>query len=767
MSQMHTVVVKVTAVGAQAASTAIRAVSSASRLAGSSVEFLRRSLASMGSAIGLVTSGIRSVFSALTSLRSLFFAWLTVQSVSAVAKLADAWVLARNRISAFVDDTREVVAIQEELFLVAQRSRVDFSSVANLYQRLLVSQGTLRESNQGLLDITETLNKAIIVSGSNAKEASAGIIQLAQGLAAGALRGDELRSVIEQLPYIAQLIADELGRVQGRVVNRGELVIFGRQMEITTKLMVDAVRNGTKEVNERFSRMSVTIEQSMQVLRNSVERFLGILGQSIGFIPEFTDRVLFASRMLDNFTSAVDNQAVKLEDLKLAYTDVMSQIERFGKVDGGQLSIIPLPEEVWTDSSVQTVGDVLWRMLSRTFARLRTPAIDLIGNSLAYLAITLPRVLLFAFRDALPIVLELLYEIAKAFGNALVQAIADASPRMATLFGIEQVTPDTPDVGGILDKIDAALASAQSGRLEAIVNNVNDITSSVISLSDGLTTLAEVARRARGAVSTLKPGEDLGVLNSQLSRELDSRVDELLAARADFSNFDRSPDANKAIREFAAEARRAWSTDWVTTEQVVDKLGLRDAVTNVDELGVHVDLAKFKTMEFKQALDRLAEDERLRRMFEDIGSTIASVFETIVFQLDSVEDAIEDMVKNVAKMVFNTLVTQQIAGFFTSIIGAGFGGARGFAMGGVIDRPTFLGFADGSPAYGGESGPEAVVPLPDGRQIPVMLRGGEGGGGQQNITNINMTVKTPDADSFRRSSRQISDDLQSQLRRRR
>ena len=128
--------------------------------------------------------------------------------------------------------------------------------------------------------------------------------------------------------------------------------------------------------------------------------------------------------------------------------------------------------------------------------------------------------------------------------------------------------------------------------------------------------------------------------------------------------------------------------------------------------------------------------------------------------------------KNIARAVFNQLVTQQIAGFFTGFLGSAMGpafgmqGIKGFAMGGVIDRPTFLGLADGMPAIGGESGPEAVVPLPDGRQIPVQLRGDRGGRGGS-VTNVNMTIQTPDAESFRRSQRQITDQLNMQMRRRR
>ena len=74
---------------------------------------------------------------------------------------------------------------------------------------------------------------------------------------------------------------------------------------------------------------------------------------------------------------------------------------------------------------------------------------------------------------------------------------------------------------------------------------------------------------------------------------------------------------------------------------------------------------------------------------------------------------------------------------------------RKYANGGVASSPQLAMFGEGST-------PEAYVPLPDGRRIPVAM---ENGGGKQVVNNITLNISTPNADSFRKSERQIRDQM--------
>lgn len=108
----------------------------------------------------------------------------------------------------------------------------------------------------------------------------------------------------------------------------------------------------------------------------------------------------------------------------------------------------------------------------------------------------------------------------------------------------------------------------------------------------------------------------------------------------------------------------------------------------------------------------------------------------------------EAVAADLAKYLFGDLVKGGSGGGVAGSLLSGIGSFFGFADGGVAayGRPVALPrFAGGgisnSATIFGEAGPEAAVPLPDGRRIPVEMRGG---GGHTIIVNVNGSNNAPD-----------------------
>ena len=121
----------------------------------------------------------------------------------------------QNRLRLVVDSEEEVRDVTQELFDIAQRTRVEFGAVSTVYSRTALAARDLGIDQSRLLQFTESVSQALILSGASAQEARGALIQLSQAIASGRLRGDELRSVLEQLPVVAQTIADSLGVTRG------------------------------------------------------------------------------------------------------------------------------------------------------------------------------------------------------------------------------------------------------------------------------------------------------------------------------------------------------------------------------------------------------------------------------------------------------------------------------------------------------------------------------------------------------------------------
>lgn len=193
-----------------------------------------------------------------------------------IGRLADSFTNLQNRIRLVTRTTGELNKVTEELFNVARRTRTPIETNAELFNRLAQSGKDLNLSFQDVLDITESVNKAVIISGASAQEAAGAIRQLTQGLAANALRGQELNSILEQTPRIADIIAKRLG------VTRGSLKLLGEQGKITADVIIEAFKDAKTELDEEFGRTVPTLGQSFTVLGNDITEFIGVLDKATG-----------------------------------------------------------------------------------------------------------------------------------------------------------------------------------------------------------------------------------------------------------------------------------------------------------------------------------------------------------------------------------------------------------------------------------------------------------------------------------------------------
>jgi hypothetical protein len=156
----------------------------------------------------------------------------------------------------------------------------------------------------------------------------------------------------------------------------------------------------------------------------------------------------------------------------------------------------------------------------------------------------------------------------------------------------------------------------------------------------------------------------------------------------------------------------------------------------------------------EQALDRLnqayeRQKELARGIAGIVGNGIGSAIDLLIDGTDNWGDSLRNIaatvLKDIARQIAQTMVIAPIVNGLTKALSPGgfLGGLFGFANGGIMtgDGPMPLrkyaaGGIANSPQlamFGEGSMPEAYVPLPDGRRIPVAMKGGGG-------TNVTVNV---------------------------
>jgi tape measure domain-containing protein len=213
--------------------------------------------------------------------------------VRELARMADVMTNMENRIRLVTDSTAELNTVTSRLFDISARTRVGFESTATIYARTALSVKNLGLSQQETLNFTESLNQAMVLSGVTAQEANAGLIQLSQGLASNRLGGDELRSVLEQLPVVADVIATRLG------VTRGELRKLGSEGKISAETIISAFKNAASELKDSFGDTIPTISQSFSVLQTRVIQYIAKVDDSTGASEGLARAIITLSDNLD------------------------------------------------------------------------------------------------------------------------------------------------------------------------------------------------------------------------------------------------------------------------------------------------------------------------------------------------------------------------------------------------------------------------------------------------------------------------------------
>ena len=186
-------------------------------------------------------------------------------------KTADTMNLLEGRVSLVTKSVSEQVAVQKQLFDISQRTRQGLEATTGLYTNLATSMQQMGKSQSDVLKTTETINKAIIISGSSTSSAAAAITQLGQAFASGTLRGDELNSILENSKGLAMAIADGMG------VPIGKLRTLGAEGKITSEILAKALEKSADDVNAKFAKMPETVSQALTKVQNSAMAMIGRL----------------------------------------------------------------------------------------------------------------------------------------------------------------------------------------------------------------------------------------------------------------------------------------------------------------------------------------------------------------------------------------------------------------------------------------------------------------------------------------------------------
>lgn len=189
----------------------------------------------------------------------------------------------------------------KKLFDATQKTGLGFQDTADAFLRIARNGDRLGATTEQLLQLTDTIQKLGAVSGASKGEIGSGMLQLSQALASGKLNGDELRSIMENMPALAKAIADGLG------VGVGQMRAMGAAGELTSEKVFKAILKSSSQANKEFEQLPDTIERANQRIADAMDKLMATLGErwnASGFVRSvkglFLDVVTFAQKRLES-----------------------------------------------------------------------------------------------------------------------------------------------------------------------------------------------------------------------------------------------------------------------------------------------------------------------------------------------------------------------------------------------------------------------------------------------------------------------------------
>ncbi|WP_420703633.1 tape measure protein [Acinetobacter pittii] len=218
----------------------------------------------------------KSARSYSTAIKSLAGYMAGLVTINAAINNMDTYTGLQNRLKLVTTNQAELNKATEDTFQIAQKTYSAWDSVLQVYQRFSDNAKTLNLTMDDTARLTETVSKAVAISGASAEAADAALVQFGQALASGTLRGEELNSVMEQTPALAKAIA------QGMGITVGQLRSVAAEGKITSKEIVKALKNAQDDVDALFAKTDITIGQSLTLLNNEIIKFVGEAGKGSG-----------------------------------------------------------------------------------------------------------------------------------------------------------------------------------------------------------------------------------------------------------------------------------------------------------------------------------------------------------------------------------------------------------------------------------------------------------------------------------------------------
>lgn len=243
------------------ANTALDLMADEARNAASAQNQLNNASKNSGGAVAGLASKVKGLVAA-------YAGW---QGMKNALGAADAYANTTSRLELMNDGLTTTAQLEQMIRDSADRTRSSFQTTADAVGKMGIQAASAFNNSQDVVNFVEQLNKHLIVSGTSTAAAEGAMLQLTQAMGAGVLRGEELNSILEGMPTVANAIKKYFAETLGDTRPIKEIAEEGL---ITSKIVKDALYSAADGINAKFDNMKVTFGSLWVMFKNQANKAL-------------------------------------------------------------------------------------------------------------------------------------------------------------------------------------------------------------------------------------------------------------------------------------------------------------------------------------------------------------------------------------------------------------------------------------------------------------------------------------------------------------
>ena len=264
-----------------------------------------------------IRGGNNSANGLLSTIKKIAVAAGGIVGINKVQNISDKLASTKARLNLLVDDGGSVDVLEQKIMASAQRSRSVYFDTASAVAKLGLNAGNAFNGDMNqVIAFMEQVNKQFVIGGATAQEQSNAMIQLTQAMAAGALRGEELNSILDGAPGIARAIEKYMG------IAEGSIKTVAQEGKVTAEVVKNAMFAMADETNAKFDSMPKTWAQIWAGMKNKALSMFAPILTKINQIANST-KFQQVTTALINGLAGVANVASSLLDILISVASVI------------------------------------------------------------------------------------------------------------------------------------------------------------------------------------------------------------------------------------------------------------------------------------------------------------------------------------------------------------------------------------------------------------------------------------------------------------